>query len=212
MPIISILNQKGGPGKSTITVNLAVAFALDDKKVLIIDTDTQGSTINWYGEREKKPDVTVIGVVNHNALRKAIVEHEDAYDIVLIDGVPSVSDVTGVSVFGSHLVLIPIEPSAQCLWATEPVVERVFDVQGMRPELKARFILNKYPTMTTNLGKDITDALQGQEIATLNSILHNRISYPDAFGCGQSVLEWKDKKAKKEVQCLYEEVKELVYG
>ena len=98
--IISVLNIKGGVGKTTVATNLAVGIAKTGKSVLLIDTDTQGSAVAWRGEREQSDaNVTVISLCSAAALRKQIIGFREGFDCIIIDGSPHVDALAaGVSV------------------------------------------------------------------------------------------------------------------
>ena len=88
--IISVTSLKGGVGKSTISQNLAVCFAHMGYKVAIVDTDTNASSVHWSGIREEEmPQITVMGLTDNNALRKNIKQLQEDYDLIIIDGTPT---------------------------------------------------------------------------------------------------------------------------
>lgn len=90
--IISVTSLKGGVGKSTVAQNIAVCFANSGYKVCIVDADTNQSAIRWSGLRnESKPKVPVFGLPDGTSLAANIKPLNEDYEIVLIDGTPSLS-------------------------------------------------------------------------------------------------------------------------
>lgn len=208
--IISVLNLKGGSGKSTISTNLAVAFKLDGKKVLLIDSDPQATSIRWAGERpEENVKVNVVAIPDAKALRKQVKDFMDDYDILIIDGAPQLDLISTTSIAISELVLIPVSPSPYDIWATENIVQRVKSAQEINPDLRAFFIINR-DNPRTLLSKDTDEALNELGLPICSTRLHNRIAYADSALNGLSVLEWTDPKGKEEINTLYNELKTIL--
>lgn len=205
--IISVLNLKGGSGKSTISTNLAVAYRLGGKRVILVDTDPQGTSIRWAGERpEDKVKLSVIAIPDAKALRKQVKEFVDDYDIMILDGAPQLDLISTTSIAISNIVLIPVSPSPYDVWATENIVQRVLTAMEINGDLKAFFIINR-DNPKTILSKETKEALDNLGLPTLNTHLHNRIAYADSALNGLSVLEWSDQKAKEEFTNLYNDIK-----
>lgn len=204
--IVSVTSLKGGVGKSTISQNLAVCFTHMGYKVAIIDTDTNASSVHWSGIREEEmPSITVMGLTDNNALRKNIREIEDNYDIVVIDGTPSMSKLVSTIMVLGDIVLIPIRPSGFDIWATEKFLEKYEQASALKEDIKAFFILNEF-NPKINLNSSIKDALDEFEIKPLQTTLRHRIAYEEVCVMGKGVYEYKDPKAKKEVIDLTNEV------
>ena len=143
--IISVTSLKGGVGKSTISQNLAVCFAHMGYRVAIVDTDTNASSVHWSGIREEEyPHITVMGIGTSDALRKNIKQLEKYYDIIVIDGTPSLSKLVSTIIILGDIVLIPIRPSGLDIWATEKFIEKYDQAKALKEDVKAFFILNEF--------------------------------------------------------------------
>src|SRR5271156_4554339 len=121
--IISILNQKGGTGKTTLAVNIAREYTKRNIKTLLVDSDGQGSTLRWHEESGGELiDLTCLPVTT---LDKDVLKFNDRYQRIIIDGVPSVSPLTICAIKAADIVLIPVQPSPYDIWATEDLVRLV---------------------------------------------------------------------------------------
>lgn len=207
MKVISILNQKGGVGKTTISVNLASAIAKKGKSVLLVDADPQGSALDWFASRsdEMEPLFPVVGCAKPN-LHKTIPDLGKGRDVVVIDGAPRVTDLARAAIMASDLVLIPVQPSPYDVWAAEEVVKLIKEAQIYRPEIQAAFVINRKIAKTA-IGRDIVDALEGFEIEVLDSTLSQRVVYAESAAVGVAVFEQDFKSyATREVNRLAKEV------
>lgn len=208
--IISVTSLKGGVGKSTIVQNLSVCFAHMGYKVAIIDTDTNASSVHWSGIREEgNPSIMVFGISDSNALRKNIQKIQNDYDIILIDGTPSLSKLVSTIILLGDIVLIPIRPSGLDLWATEKFIEKYEQAKTLKEEVNAFFVLNQYDE-NININKETKDVLDELEIKVLKTTVKSRIAYVEAVVQGIGVYEYKDRKAKEEMTRLTEEVLNLL--
>src|SRR6516164_1959115 len=140
--IISALNQKGGVGKSTVAINLAAVLARD-ARVLLVDSDPQGSSLSWSAAREAAPLFSVIGMPKPT-LHRDLADVAKGYDHVVIDGAPRVTDLTRSAIIASDLIVVPVGPSPLDLWASVEVVNLIGEAKVFREEqkrpLKAVFV------------------------------------------------------------------------
>lgn len=204
--IISVTSLKGGVGKSTISQNLAVCFAHMGYKTALVDTDTNASSVHWSGLREESmPEVTVLGLTDSEALRKNIKRIHDDYDIIVIDGTPSISKLVSTILILGDIVLIPIRPSGFDIWATEKFIESYEQAKTLKENMQAYFVINEY-NPRANLNNEIIEALKELAIDTLKTTFRTRIAYGEASVMGLGVYEYKDEKAKKETTALANEV------
>ena len=103
MRVISFLNSKGGSGKTTLSTNLARAYAQSSSQVLLVDSDPQGSARDWHAARENNP-IPLVALDRPNAL-KNLASVGAGYDVVLVDGAAKLSQMI------SAAVIIPVQPS-----------------------------------------------------------------------------------------------------
>ena len=186
--IVGILSQKGGVGKSTISINLAATLASRGKRVLLIDADPQGSAMAWSSAREGDPLFPVIGMAKPT-LHKDLPEVARDYDHVIIDGAPRVNDLGRAAIIASDLVVIPVQPSPYDVWAAAETVQLVREAQQFKPSLKAVFVINR-KIANTAIGRDVVGALaQFDDVPVLGTALTQRVVYAESAGAGLSVAE-----------------------
>lgn len=204
--IISILNQKGGVGKTTLAVNIARYYTKLGLKTLLVDSDNQGSAQRWH-ERSggELIDMTCLPM---NTLDKDILKYVAHYARIIIDGLPRISPLTICSIKCADLILIPVHPSPYDIWATEDLVRNVKDKIMMSDgKTKAAFIVSKKIT-GTNIAREIYDELRKFELPILNSSTSQRVAYVTSVEKGLSVLdgEYYETEACKEITQIVNEI------
>ena len=208
--IIAVTNLKGGVGKTTLTTNLAVCFAQRGYKTCIVDTDLgQKSSMEWSGNRDEAlPRVPVFGL-GGKQLNKEIEALERDYDLVLIDGSPQLSELADRTILTSDIVLIPVLPGLYDFRAFESFLERYQQIKSLKEDsgsqLKACVVINRYME-NTNVSREIRDALGEYEVAVFQSKLASRVAYIDSATHGMGVTEYKDKKARDEMNRVADEL------
>lgn len=204
--IISILNQKGGVGKTTLAVNIARFYTKLGMKTLLVDSDNQGSAQRWH-ERSggELIDMTCLPM---NTLDKDILKYVANYPRIIIDGLPRISPLTICSIKCADLILIPVHPSPYDIWATEDLVRNVKDKIMMSDgKTKAAFIVSKKIT-GTNVAREIYDELKKFELPILNNSTSQRVAYVTSVEKGLSVLdgEYYETEACKEITQIVNEI------
>lgn len=202
---IGILNQKGGAGKTTIALHLAHALALRNYQVMLVDADPQGSSRDWATARESDAPFSVIGL-DRPIIHKEIAKLSKGYDYVIIDGAPRVSDLTRSAILAADLVLIPIQPSPLDIWAAHSVVELIQEAEIYKPDLKARFIINR-KIVNTAIAKDAVEVLKDYPYPVLDKTISQRIAFAESLNIGSTVIETAPKSiAALEIKAVVEEI------
>lgn len=209
--IIGITSLKGGCGKSQLSINLAVYFALKELSVVIIDSDANQSCGQFSGLRpENLPDVTVVGMTDPKQIRRNIKKLEEQFDIVIIDGVPALSQMASTIILLSDLLLIPLIASPVDLWATEKFLDRFDDAVALKGEdIPSYFVYNLHDSRL-NITKEVNEVVKEYDIQSLKNSLRNRVAYRECVALGKGVMEYKDKKAAEEFRNLGNEIFTLV--
>ena len=208
MKVIACINQKGGSGKSTITRNLAVALVGRGLRVTIIDTDQQRTTINWYANRQQfkhnESDLLAVIYPTLSELQHKLDGVKDASDIVIIDGTPSVNEMSSFAALNADLILTPLNPTADDLDSTVSFIQEL--PEGINPLI----LFNRCPARPTKHSTAIIDAMSGTGLEICKVQIKARTSYTECFSSGAGVVELKDKKAIEEIKNLCDEVMERI--
>ncbi|GFN47236.1 ParA family partition ATPase [Candidatus Regiella insecticola] len=206
--IISVLNQKGGVGKTTLSVNISASLTRMENRVLLIDADPQGSSLNWATAREDKPLFTVIGLPR-KTIHKEVAEISKGFDYVIIDGPPRVTDLARSAIMAADLVLIPVQPSPYDVWAAEEVVTLINEARIYKEKLKSAFVVNR-KIANTAIGRDVGEALSEYNTPVLRSCVTQRVIFAEAAAKGCAVYEMDAQgPAAKEIDNLVNEIKEF---
>lgn len=202
--IISFVNQKGGVGKTTLSINVAAALANAGHRVLLIDADTQGSSTAWASLRSIN-DFTTVSIAREN-LAPAAMSLAEGYDHTIIDGPPHAAEIARSAIAASDLVLLPIEPSGLSTWAADLTVEQVRWTQRTRPELQCRFVVSRKINGTV-IGADIRNMAADSQLPFMDSEIQNRVAFAECASLAETIFEYAPGgKAAAEIQSLTEEI------
>ena len=185
--IIGILNQKGGVGKTTLSVNLAACLARTGARVLLIDADPQGSSLDWAAARQDEPLFSVVGFPR-STIHKEIGQIGQGYDHIIIDGPPRVTDLARSAIMASDIVVIPVQPSPYDIWAAEEVVKLITEARVYKENIKSVFVVNRKITNTA-IGRDVREALAAYPVHVLDASIAQRVVFAEAAAQGQAIFE-----------------------
>ncbi|HMR42182.1 MAG TPA: AAA family ATPase [Saprospiraceae bacterium] len=206
---IGISNLKGGVGKTTVSQNLAVGLAHVGYKVCIVDTDRNQNSVSWVGERSGElPSILAVGVTDTKALNKMADQLEADHDFIIIDGTPSLSEMTTRIILSSDLLIIPILPSGHDIRSMQIFFERYEQAKEFRENIPAYFFINQY-SETIKLHQSTKELLNDFGIGIMETKFNRRVAYAETSITGQGVYEYSDEKAKAEVTALTKEVLEI---
>lgn len=208
---ISILNPKGGCGKTTLSSNLGSSLLLNGYKTLLIDTDPQGTLRDWKSmdENDNQPEIIVIDRPN---LQKDLTSIAINFDYLIIDGAAKLQDMITFAVKNSDVVLIPIQPSAADIWACEALIHLIKARQEVTDGIpKAAFIISRQ-IKNSNLARDIDEALKQFSFPVFNSRTTQRVIYGEALSSGKSVFNIESSgEAASEIQNITKELQNFIY-
>ena len=185
--IVGLLNQKGGVGKTTLSVNLAASLAKTGARVLLIDADPQGSALDWAAARKGEPLFSVVGLPRPT-VHKEIGQIGHGYDHIVIDGPPRVTDLARSAIMAADVVLIPVQPSPYDIWAADEVVKLIEEARVYKDSIKSVFVVNRKITNTA-IGRDVRDALAAYPVHVLQASVAQRVVFAEAAAQGQAIFE-----------------------
>jgi len=202
---ITLAQQKGGAGKTTISIHLAVALGQMGKKVILLDADPQGTTSHWYNLRKSimGDDFTTIdfkAISGWNTSNECL-RLRNEYDYIIVDTPPHLQTDAKSAIDSANLTIIPVQPSPADLWATKETV-------NIAQNAKCDFclILNR-TSHNSKLAQEIVDLLNTTPMATIT----NRVSMASALMKGKTVTETQPRSpAALEIQQLAKKVTKIL--
>jgi chromosome partitioning protein len=194
--VITIAQQKGGAGKTTIASHLAVAFSQRGKRVTAIDIDPQGSFTRWHEIRKEKYGEDYTGMrfitVSGWRLQNEINMVKNDTDVIIVDSPPHMQTETKTAIRAADLVIIPAQPSPTDLWATEATVNLVTAERIPHRVLLNRFIGNsKLSKDLANKFANVMDTKLGSRVPFASSMMEGKC-VTELFPTSPAALEIKD--------------------
>ncbi|RYU90931.1 ParA family protein [Mucilaginibacter terrigena] len=192
--IITVAHQKGGVGKSTLAMNLAVCFQ-DQLNVALVDTDLQGSLL------QIKEDLPGLAVVGNDRLQE--IKNLD-YDLIIVDTPPYLSNKLPELFSLSDFILIPTKAGFFDVMAIRSTIALVKDAQAKKASIQAGIVMNMIKPRS-GITKEVSGLLESMETPVLKTMVHDRVSIARS-SITAGVLQGSDVKAKEEITSLAEEI------
>lgn len=204
--ILTIGNIKGGVGKTTLAVNVAIARALAGRAVLLVDGDEQGTALAFTELRAATlggPGYTAMGL-HGGAIRTRVRQLAPEYDEVVIDVGGRHTDSLRAALLVADALLVPVQPRSFDLWAVDQMATLVGEARLINPALRALTVLNAADAQ----GRDNEDAAgllrEAAGLELLPVAVGRRKAFPNAATSGRAVIEHmpRDGKAVEELMAL----------
>ncbi|RGP35115.1 ParA family partition ATPase [Pseudotabrizicola alkalilacus] len=199
--VITVAQQKGGSGKTTLSVNLAVELVRRGVSVALLDTDPQGSLGRWFmARRERLGDPGMdLSTASAWGVGYECEKLRKTHDIVIIDTPPKIDADLRPSLREASLVLIPVSASHVDLWATDGVLDL-----AARESRTTLIVLNRCKA-GTRLGEEVANAA-GDLAEVAAARLGQRVAYAETMGNGLAVSEVGKSPAATEIAALADEI------
>ncbi len=182
--VITIAQQKGGAGKTTLAANLAAAMAAT-RSVAVLDIDPQRSLSRWHGLRAAHPLVPRIGFSDVSGWRLAreLDRLRVGHDVLIVDSPPQLDTDAKLAIRSADLVLVPLQPSPPDLWAAEGTLKL-----AATEKRRARILLNRAPA-AGKLRAMVEAEMAAAGHPVFTATLGNRTGFASAFAQGLGVTE-----------------------
>ncbi|MFA7587765.1 MAG: ParA family partition ATPase [Novosphingobium sp.] len=205
MPVIALVGNKGGAGKTTLAVNLADALSRRATTV-ILDADPQGSALQWQAFGAERNELVVLDASEDPAAsaRKLL----DQYEHIVIDCPPSVhAPQLHAALSVADVALIPVQPSPVDLWATVHIEKALERARAENTQLAAMIVINQLEARTT-LSRLMREAVSELDVPVARTAIRRRAVYRSSALEGRSVLDMgrRGADAVAEIEHLLNEV------
>lgn len=222
MKVISVVNSKGGTGKTTISVNVATRLAMLGNKVLLIDMDEkQNSSLKVVEIRNGNADLSPISAVTMKAksLFKDIQNYSN-FDFIVVDAGAGDNELTRATVacaaFG--MLLIPLKASGLDYWVTDDVLNTLEEWRSYFTIDNTYLLLNEYDSkqnMAKGIKEAIDEACKKYQVKVMETKILNRVAYKESLLNGMNVIEYAEvkrhtEKAAAELESLVNEILEIL--
>ena len=207
--IVTVGNTKGGVGKTTIAVNLAIARALAGRDVWLVDGDRQGSAqtaIRIRAEAGHAPGIACASYPDGAILRAQVQQQVTKFEDIIIDAGGRDSPALRAALMLSDVLLVPFQPRSYDVWALDDIAALIEDARAVRDGLRCFAVLNCADpgTRSADNAEAAAAVADMPQLAYLSAPLRRRKAFANAAGAGLSVLELtpQDAKASAELNTL----------
>lgn len=201
--VITIAQQKGGSGKTTLAVNLGVMLARAGHSVAFLDTDPQGSLGRWFMTRHAagRAEGMEFSTASAWGVGYEVGKLRDMSDFVILDTPPKADSDLRPALRVADLVLVPIASSHVDLWATDGVLDLT-----RREGREVLLVLNR-ARAGTRLGAEMAEAAAGLAADLARTQIANRVAYAESLGHGLGAAETPGNPAlRAELEALLAEI------
>ena len=212
--IIAFINLKGGCGKSTSAVHLCRYLIDKQKEVALVDSDAQGTSSTWISNLEEDiPRPSIYRITEPDPLLDGIPGMAENFDSVVIDGAGGLAEMQRVILLVADLVLIPIQPSAPDLVASDEAIASVRRVRRIRSGSPLAYTFLTRTVSNTLLNREAREALSAyNDVPLLTTEIPQRQVIADLMGQNSTLWDFKGKMARQMEECYRQLFKEAKIG
>lgn len=206
--MIAVVNQKGGVGKTTLAVHLAVWHHERGRRVAFIDADGQASSGRWVEKAE--PQITLVRETNADALIEQWRILHATHELIIADGPANLAESTRALLLVADLALVPCGGTIPELESTSETIRMLRNARAIRTPRRpdARIVLNRLRDERFILTRDARQAANTLGFPVCDSVIRLREALADTPG--QRSVAWRlgrrGRAAATEMQSLFEEL------
>jgi len=214
--IISLVQLKGGVGRSTIATNLAGTLA-ESARVAIFDCDSpQFTSSHWLKQRRELFDIDekldLYKPTNYRSMATQLLKLKREYDFVVIDSPPRIDGFTRLAMACSDLTLFPLGPSAAEIWSVEEMLNTIEEVKKVHKGFDGRILWNRFRSHINSAKQNAKEAKVSLKLPEMRQKLGLRVSYSEAMSEGLTVHEMDDKNARVEMWSLASSIQRILFN
>jgi chromosome partitioning protein len=202
--VITIAQQKGGAGKTTLAAHLAIAWAGQGSSVALVDIDPQGSLAAWHALRAERFDgksgIDFAAITGWRTAAEVERRARD-HDIVVIDSPPHAETEAKLAIRAARLVVMPVQPSPMDVWATKPTLDL-----AKQEKVRVLLVLNRVPPRA-NLTEAMLAKLAALDAHVADARIGNRVALATSLAEGLGITEAApSSRAAEEIVAAAEEI------
>lgn len=214
MPIVAVVNQKGGAGKSTVSVHLARWLCKRKQSVVVVDADAQQSSSKWFSRLEQ--DIPCQVVQSPDELLDELPKLAESYTWVIVDGPAALSETTRATILGADLAIVPCQPTGVDLESASDTIRLIQQAQRIRRGEPQAVIFVNRAVKGTRLKDEAIEVLRlFPGVTVLDKVIHQRQIIADCFGQNSTVFDLSGSPAgiaRREMEELFRQVLEGING
>ncbi len=206
--IILIGSQKGGCGKSTLAINIAAELTRLSEDLVLVDVDRQLTASRWAQDRGESDLAEITCVAQFDNIKNTLESLNEKYKFVIVDVAGRDSRELRAGMLAADILLTPIRPSQADLDTLPSLTEIVSQAKDLNEGLECKAVLT-----LASANPHVIEAKEAKEFLAdfpefqlCKSIIRDRKAYRDSLSEGAGVIDWKDNKAKAEIQLLVQEL------
>lgn len=202
--IISVVNLKGGSGKTTLALVLASILSKMGKSVMVVDTDKPQYTASLWDDVREGEKLFHVERMSRN-IASQLSQYSNGFDFVILDAPPRLEQATKEIIDVSDLVVVPVNPSGFDYWAANDLIDKYSGIIK-----KAVFVLNRV-TPNSRVARSIREGLENDGQTVLTASLGNRVAFSESMGEGKAIYEADPRgSATREAKALVKEILKYV--
>lgn len=200
--VLTIAQQKGGAGKTTLVAQLAVAWRQTGLSVALLDIDPQKSLQQWHALRQAQAgDDLPLGAVGGWRVPSELDRLRKHHDLILVDTPPHADTEAKIAVREADMVLVPVQPSSMDVWATGQTL-----TLAVAERVPAAVVLNRVPARARVID-NVRQMLEDQDMPVIAPAVGNRVAFAASMMEGRAVCETEPRgRAAQEIQALIAEL------